>query len=70
MKLLDKTRVAALAVFLGVASAAANATSTAIDVTAPVATITDQIASIQLVGAAVFGVVVIIKAWKWIRRAL
>jgi hypothetical protein len=50
--------------FASVASAAA------IDVTTTVADITGNLAPIGLVGAAVLGVFVALKAYKWIRRAL
>lgn len=41
-----------------------------IDVTALTTTITGNIATIGLVGVAVLGVVVSVKAFKWIRGAL
>jgi hypothetical protein len=46
----------------------AHATDT-VDVTGAVATINGLITPVGLVGAAVLSLVVIIKAWKWIRRA-
>ena len=51
-----------------VSGAAANAA--AIDVTATVADITAQLAPIGLVGAAVMGVFLALKAYHWVRRAM
>jgi len=57
--------------FAVVASTAAVASQAAgIDVTTTVTTITDQLAPIALIGAAVLGVTVAIKAYHWIRKAL
>lgn len=42
----------------------------AITVTDVVTTITDQIAPVGLIGAAVLSLIVVIKAWKWVRRAM
>lgn len=53
-----------------VAAGVASATSTAVDVAATVTSIGDQLVPIGLVGAAVLGVIVAVKAFKWVRRAL
>ena len=59
------------AVGAAVASGGAFAQSTgAIDATAVVSTVTAQLTPIGLVGAAVLGVVVAVKAFKWVRAAL
>ncbi|MDD5333646.1 MAG: major capsid protein [Rhodoferax sp.] len=50
--------------------APAFAVGTAIDVTGPVADITAQLAPVGLVGGAVLGVFVAVKAYHWVRRAL
>ena len=47
----------------------ASATSTAVDVTATVTSIADQLVPIGLIGTAVLAVIVAVKAFKWIRRA-
>lgn len=74
MNSLKKTRgIVARSVAVAAAAAgaaAANAAGTGVDVTATVSTITDQLAPIGLVGAAVLGVVVAVKAFKWVRAAL
>lgn len=56
----------ALAMFSGFASAA----GTAITVTDVTDTITAQVAPVGLIGAAVLGLIVVVKAWKWVRRAM
>ena len=44
--------------------------SAAIDVTAVVTSIGDALAPIAAIGGAVLGVIVVIKTWKWVRRAM
>lgn len=58
---------AVLALALGIA---APASAAGIDVTSVVTTISDQLTPIGLVGAAVLSLIVAIKAYKWVRRAL
>jgi hypothetical protein len=41
-----------------------------VDVSTVVTTITDQLTPIGLIGAAVLSLIVVIKAWKWVRRAM
>lgn len=67
MKSLNKIVLAVAAV---AAAGAASATGTGIDVTATVTSITDTLAPIGLIGAAVLGVVVALKAFHWVRRAM
>ena len=59
---------------LGVTAASAAsmdlAGATGVDVTSVVQTITDQLTSIGLIGAAVLSLIVVIKAYKWVRRAM
>jgi hypothetical protein len=63
-------RLAALSAGLA-ASAGAMAQSTgAIDVTSVVSTIGAQLTPIASIGGAVLGVIVAIKAYKWVRRAM
>jgi len=62
-----KISAAVVAVSSTVAMAAPGA---AVDVTDTVGTIANQLVPIGLIGAAVLGVVVAIKAYKWIRRAM
>lgn len=50
--------------------AAQAAPGSAVDVTDVTGTIAAQLVPIGLVGAAVLGVVVAIKAYKWVRRAM
>ncbi|MBA2675548.1 major capsid protein [Ramlibacter sp.] len=75
MKLIDKTRAHVLRASLGAVALAGSvgahaAAGSAVDVTDAVGTIGAQLTSISAVGGAVFGVIVVIKAWKWIRRAM
>ena len=49
---------------------AANATSSAVDVTSVVTSIGDQATSVAAIGGAVLLLFVGIKAFKWVRRAL
>ena len=53
---------------LSVAAVAAQAAG--IDVTSTVTTISDQLAPLALIGAAITAVFVAIKAYHWIRKAL
>jgi hypothetical protein len=63
-------RLAALSGALA-SSAGAFAQSTgAVDVTSTVSTISAQLTPIAAVGGAVLGVIVAIKAYKWVRRAM
>lgn len=59
-----KAAVAAVLVTAGAAASAA-----AIDVSSTVTAIGDTLAPIGLIGAAVLGVVVALKAFHWVRRA-
>ena len=52
------------------AVAAVSAQAAGIDVTATVTTISDQLGPIGMIGAAVLGITVAIKAYHWISRAL
>lgn len=52
---------------LGVAS---QANAAAVDVTAVTTALTDAITPIGLIGAAVLTVLVAVKTYKWIRRAM
>ena len=52
--------------FFGVA----NAQSTAVDVTSVVSSIGDQAAPVALIGGAVLVLLVGIKAFKWVRKAM
>lgn len=52
------------------AVAARAADGGAVDVSSTVTTITAQLAPIALIGAAVLGVVVAIKAFHWVKRAI
>ncbi len=52
------------------AVAAVSAQAVGIDVSSTVTTISDQLSPIALIGAAVLGITVAIKAYHWIRRAL
>lgn len=62
-----KLATAALAL---VAAAPSFATGSAVDVSATVTSITDQLTPIGLLGVAVLGIIVAIKAFKWVRRAM
>lgn len=59
-------------IVIGASALAVSALSqaAAVDVTTTVADITANLAPIGLIGAAVLGVAVALKAYKWIRRAL
>ena len=50
--------------------AAGPAMAEAVDVTSVVADVKAQVASIALVGAAVLGVYIAVKTFKWVRSAL
>ena len=52
------------------AAGASQAAGTAVDVTDVVSTVGAQLVPIGLVGVAVLGVVVAVKAFKWVRGAL
>lgn len=67
MKTSQKLALVVLSLGTSVAMAAPGA---AVDVTDTVGTIANQLVPIGLIGAAVLGVVVAIKAYKWIRRAM
>lgn len=72
MKTLEKTshvQYAKAAVGALVATAGAAASAAAIDVTAVVTDIGAQLVPIGLIGLAVLGVFVAIKAFQWVRRA-
>jgi bifunctional ADP-heptose synthase (sugar kinase/adenylyltransferase) len=60
----------AAAVAASVVTSAAHAAGTAVDVTDTVATVGAQLVPIGLVGVAVLGVIVAVKAFKWVRGAL
>lgn len=68
MKVINMKKLLVLAAAL--VSSAAFAVPTAVDVTDTVATIGAQLVPIGLVGAAVLGITVAIKAYKWVRRAM
>lgn len=75
MKTMEKNRLshmsyakAAVSAVVVTATAAANAA--AIDVTTVVTSITDNLVPIGLIGGAVLGVTVALKAYHWIRRAM
>lgn len=59
-----------LAVGAAVAAPVLAHADTAIDVSAQTSLISAQNANVLLIGAAVFGVVVSIKLYKWLRAAL
>lgn len=61
-----KRKMAALAAATG--AMAANAA--AVDVTGTVTTIGEQLVPIGLIGVAVLGVYVAVKAFKWVRRGI
>lgn len=64
-------RLAVIAASLGLAAVgSAHATATGVDVTDTVATIAAQATPIASIGAAVLAIVVGIKAFKWVRRAM
>ncbi|MBB3212685.1 hypothetical protein FHW67_001968 [Herbaspirillum sp. Sphag1AN] len=67
MKILDKTKRLVIAIPLLAASAAH---AVAVDVTPVTAAIADAGKAIGVVGAAVLVMVVGMKVWKWIQRAL
>lgn len=56
-------------VLLALAAVASAAQAAPIDVTGTVTAITDALVPIGLIGAAVLGVVVALKAFHWVRRA-
>lgn len=58
-----------LALVLASALVAAQSQAAAIDVSSTVTAIGDTLAPIGLIGAAVLGVVVALKAFHWVRRA-
>lgn len=68
MKVINMKKLLVLAAAL--VSSAAFAVPAAVDVTDTVATIGAQLVPIGLVGAAVLGITVAIKAYKWVRRAM
>jgi hypothetical protein len=49
---------------------AGNAAAAAIDVSTVTTAISDQLAPVGLIGVAVLGLLVAIKAYKWVRRAM
>jgi len=55
---------------LALGLAAASSYAAAVDVTATVTTIGEQLVPIGLIGVAVLGVFVAIKAFKWVRGAM
>lgn len=65
--MMKKIALASASLVSGLAFAAPGA---AVDVSDVTGTIAAQLVPIGLVGAAVLGVVVAIKAYKWIRRAM
>jgi len=65
MKLL---KTAGFTGLLGLAGVAANAA--AIDVTATTTAIADTLVPIGLIGVAVLGIMVALKAYHWVRRAM
>lgn len=65
-----KTMVRDAAVLAFAAIATAQASAAAVDVTATVTDIGAQLVPIGLIGVAVLGVFVAVKAFKWVRRAL
>lgn len=67
MKKLFASLFAFVALALGFAS---PSFAVGVDVTSVVTTIGDQLTPIGLVGAAVLSLIVAIKAYKWVRRAL
>jgi hypothetical protein len=60
-------KLAALSASLG---SVAGANAAGVDVTAVVTSIGEQAGSVALIGAAVLTLIVGIKAFKWVRRAL
>lgn len=58
-----------VAVGAAVVSFVAIPAHAAVDVTDALAAISDTLPAIASVGAAVFGVHIAIKVWKWVRRA-
>lgn len=68
MKVINMKKLLVLAAAL--VSSAAFAVPVPVDVTDTVATIGAQLVPIGLVGAAVLGITVAIKAYKWVRRAM
>jgi uncharacterized membrane protein len=68
MKITEKIAVLALAGLASVSVMAAP--GAAVDVTDVTGTIAAQLVPIGLVGAAVLGITVAIKAYKWVRRAM
>jgi len=69
---MKKNLFSKIAVVTASATAAgmASAAGTGIDVSATVTSITDTLGPIGLIGTAVLGVIVAIKAFKWVRRAM
>jgi hypothetical protein len=63
-------KTAAKAVTLGVGLVAAGAANAAISTTEVTTAITDASAAIAVIGAAVLVLIVGIKVWKWMGRAL
>lgn len=59
-----------LALFAGLFAGAGTAMAAAVDVSAVVSDIAAQAAPIALIGAAVLILMVGIKAFKWVRRAM
>lgn len=62
--------VVAVGVGAAVMAGPALAAGDAVDVTATVATITGQLVPVGLIGVAVLGVMVAVKAFRWVRGAL
>lgn len=67
---LKQTMVRDAAVAASIAIATAQASAAAVDVTATVTDIGAQLVPIGLIGVAVLGVFVAVKAFKWVRKAL
>lgn len=64
-----KTKLALLAAVALASMQSQAAMAAGIDVTGTVTAITDALIPIGLIGAAVLGVVVALKAFHWVRRA-
>ena len=70
MKVMNAVKRAVLGGAALASAGLANATSSAVDVTAVVTSISDQLVPVGLIGAGVLLLTVGIKAYKWVRRSL
>ena len=59
-----------IALTLAAVAASASSFAAGVDVTSTVTAISDQLTPIGLIGAAVLGIFVALKGYKWVRRAL